>query len=200
MYNLGRTRPDFSLHTNICCFRLPLSERMADAPSKSDVEEQLRQTTDAMSARLSSLRDEVATTGTSVRDWMKENPLKSVGGMLAAGLAVGLLFGGSKKRRRRRHQQLIDQYMDALTDEVEEARSRGEEPSKALDKALRDRVPLVVYTSQPDSPSKSGFLRTLLGESFEIVLRTALSLAARDAIESVLSNVNVEEMMEEDLS
>jgi hypothetical protein len=172
---------------------------MADTPRKSDVEQQLRQTADAMSSRLSSLREEVSTTGTSVRDWMKDNPLKSVGGMLAAGLAVGLLFGGSK-RRRRRHQKLIDQYIDALSDEVEAARDRGEEPAQALEKALRDRVPLVIYTSESDaSASSKGALRNLLGESLEIVLRTALSFAARDVIDSVLGAVNVEEIMDDDL-
>lgn len=172
---------------------------MADTPSKSDVEQQLHQTADAMSERLSSLRDEVSTTGSSVRDWITANPIKSVGGMLAAGLAVGLLFGGSTQRRRRRHQKLIDAYIDALADEVDEARARGEEPSKALDKALRDRVPLVVYTSESEASEQSGVVRNLIGESFEIVLRTALSLAARDVIESVLGNVNVDEMMNEDL-
>ena len=174
---------------------------MADTPRKSDVEQQLRQTADAMSSRLSSLRDEVSTTGTSLRDWMRDNPLQSVGGMLAVGLAVGLAFGGSKRRRRRRHQKLIDQYVDALSDEMEAARDRGEEPSQALEKALRDRVPLVIYTSESDPPAQSaGFLRNMLGESVEIVLRTALSLVARDAIDSVLGNANVEEMMGEDLS
>ena len=172
---------------------------MADTPRKSDVEEQLRQSADAMSERLSSLREEVSTTGSSARDWMRANPLKSVGGMLAAGLAVGLLFGGSKRRRRRRHQKLIDQYVDALADELDDARARGEEPSKALDKALRDRVPLVVYTSESDAAPKSGgFLRNLLGQSVRIVVRSALSVAARDLVASMLEDTGIEEVVPDD--
>jgi hypothetical protein len=171
---------------------------MDDKPKKSDVEARLRQTADAMSERFASLQDEVSSTGSDVRDWIVDNPVKSVGGMLAAGLAVGVLFGGTRRTRRRRHQKLIDNYLDALTREVEEAKAKGEEPEKALDKALRDRVPLVVYAGGDDT-QEAGFLRTLFQEGFEVVFRTALSLAARDAIEAVLANANVEELIDEEM-
>jgi len=171
---------------------------MDDKPSKSDVEAQLRQAADAMSDRLASIQDEVSTTGDAVRTWIREHPLESVGIMLGAGLLVGLAFGGTRRKRRRRHQKLIDQYLDALTDEVEAARTQGDEPKQALDKALRDRVPLVVYTANGESDGP-GFLWNLFGESIEIVIRTALSLVARDLIETVIGNANMEEMMDEDL-
>lgn len=174
---------------------------MDSKPNKSEVEAKLHQTADAMSSRMASLREEVATTGTSVRDWVVANPVKSVGGMLAAGLAVGMLFGGSRRKRRRAHARLIDQYVDALSDELDDARRRGDEPGKALEKALRDRVPLVVYTGENASGGSRdrGFVANLLGESFEILFRTGLSLLARDVIEAVLANANVEDMMDDDL-
>ena len=57
--------------------------------TRADVGARLRETAEAMSDRFESLQDEVATTGTSVQDWVVQNPLKSVGGMLAAGVAGG---------------------------------------------------------------------------------------------------------------
>lgn len=172
---------------------------MDSKTNKSEVEAQLRQTADAMTDRIASLREEVESTGTSVRDWVVQHPVKSVGGMLVAGLVVGLAFGGSRRKRRKTHAKLIDQYLNALTDEVDEAQRRGEEPSKALDKALRDRVPLVVYTSGGRNRRESGFLRNLLSESFETVVRTAITLFARDAIEAILANSNLDEAIDEDL-
>ena len=67
--------------------------------TRADVEERLRETADAMADRFDSLQDEVSTTGSSLRDWVVQNPLKSVGGMLAAGVAVGALVGGGRSRR-----------------------------------------------------------------------------------------------------
>jgi len=171
---------------------------MDTKPNKSDVEARLQDTAEAMSNRFESLQDEVASTGTDVRAWVADNPVKSVGGMLAAGLAVGLLFGGTRKRRRRRHQKLIDQYLAALTAEVEAEADSGEEPSQALEKALRDRVPLVVYAGTDRSENEAGFLRTLLDEGAGVVVRTALSLVARDLIESMLEDAELAEMVDEE--
>ena len=167
--------------------------------NKTEVEARLRQTADAMSDRFASLQDEVSSTGMDVREWIVQNPVKSVGGMLAAGLAVGLLFGGSRRKRRRRHQKLIDSYLEALTQEVEAAKAKGEEPEKALDKALRDRVPLVVYSSANDDVQQAGFVRTVFQEGLGAIFRTAFSLIARDAIEAMLANVDIDEMLDDDM-
>ena len=175
---------------------------MDSQPTKSEVEARLRQTAETMSDRMSSLRSEVTSTGTDVRNWIVENPVKSVGGMLAAGLALGLLFGGSRRKRRRQHQKLIDGYLDALTEEVEGAKARGEEPQKALDKALRDRVPLVVYTSEGDGRRKkqAGFFRNLFGETIDVLLSTALSITRRGMLENVLGPEEVTALVGEDTS
>lgn len=172
---------------------------MESKSNKQDVESRLHETAEAMSDRLASLQDEMSSTGVSLQRWIVRNPVKSVGGMLAAGLAVGLFFGGGRRsRRRKKHAELIDTYLQALRDEVEEAVDRGEEPGPALDKALRDRVPLVVYSRQ-DGPRASSWGRHFLQESVEILFTTALSLVARQAIESVLDNVNLDDMIEEQL-
>lgn len=164
-------------------------------PSKSDVKAKLRQTADTMSSRLDDLRGEVTSTGSSVRDWLVQNPMASVGGMLAAGLVVGVLFGGGSKRRRRKaHAALIDQYVDALSDEVRQAAKKGTDPDQALEAALRDRVPLVVYTAAQQEPrgAANRLVRNVVGETFEVLLHTGLSLVLREVLETVLDDADVE--------
>jgi ElaB/YqjD/DUF883 family membrane-anchored ribosome-binding protein len=171
-------------------------------PNKADVESRLHQTAEAMSERLASLQDEVSSTGASLQKWIVRNPLKSVGGMLAAGLAVGLLFGGSRRtRRRKEHAELIDTYLEALRDEVEEHVDEGREPGPALDKALRDRVPLVVYNrhNRNGTQGATSWGRHLLREGAGIIMSTGLSLLAREAIETLLASLDVEGIIEEQL-
>lgn len=170
---------------------------MDSESKKADVEAQLNETAEAMSGRLDSIRDEVESTGVSIRNWVANNPLKSVGGMLAAGLAVGVLFGGGRsRRRRRRHQELVEEYLEALRAEVETAVDRGEEPGPALQKALRDRVPMIVY-SEEAGRSGGGWTR-LLGDSARIVFRTGVSLFARDILEGLLANTDIDELIDEE--
>ncbi len=173
---------------------------MESKSSKADVESRLNQTAEAMSDRLASIQEEVSSTGSSVREWIVENPAKSVGGMLATGLAVGLLFGGSRSRLRKEHSELVDTYLDALREEVESAVDEGDEPGPALENALRHRVPLVVY-SQDDGHATGGSSAdtSFLRQGAEIIFSTGLSLLARQVIESLLANVNVEEIVEEEL-
>jgi len=169
---------------------------MDSESKKADVEAQLNETAEAMSGRLASIQEEVESTGVSVRNWVANNPLKSVGGMLAAGLAVGVLFGGGRSRRRRRHQQLVEEYLEALRSEVETAVDRGEEPGPALQKALRDRVPMIVYSE--DNGRSGGGWTGLLGDSARIVFRTGLSLFARDILEGILADTNIDELIDEE--
>jgi hypothetical protein len=173
---------------------------MESKSSKADVESRLRQTAEAMSDRLASIQEEVSSTGVSIRDWIVRNPEKSVGGMLVAGLAVGLLFGGSRSTRRRRHEELIETYLDALREEVETAVDAGDEPGPALEKALRDRVPLVVYSRREGrAGGRSGWGGNLLREGAEIVFSTGLSLLAREVIESLLANLDVDEIVNDEM-
>lgn len=172
---------------------------MDSKSSKADVESRLHQTAEAMSDRLSSIQEEVSSTGVSLRKWIVQNPVKSVGGMLAAGLAVGVFFGGGHSRRRRKeHAQLIDTYLDALRQEVDQAVDRGEETGPALEKALRDRVPLVVYNAE-DTGRSRGADGGLLREAGQILFSTGLSLLAREVLDSLLSSLDVGDLIEEEL-
>lgn len=173
---------------------------MESQSNKADVESRLRQTADTMSERMESIQDEVASTGVSIRDWIARNPTKSVGGMLAAGLAVGLFFGKGRSAKRRKHADLVDSYLDALRDQVETAAETEEEFGPALEKALRDRVPLVVYTQEDrggNGQPEEG--RSFLREGAEIFFSTGLSILARQAIESLLANVDLQEVVEEEI-
>lgn len=166
---------------------------------KEDLQSRLHKTAEAMSDRLASLQGEVSSTGLSLQRWIVRNPLKSVGGMLVAGLAVGALFGGgNRSKRRKKHAELIDAYLKALRDEVEEAVDHGEEPGSAVDKALRDRVPLIVYSGRNETKRRdAGWSRFFLQEAVEILFSTGLSLLARRVIESVLDDIDIDALVEE---
>jgi ElaB/YqjD/DUF883 family membrane-anchored ribosome-binding protein len=173
---------------------------MDSKSSKADVESRLHQTAEAMSERLASIQDEVSSTGGALRTWIVKNPVKSVGGMLAAGVAVGLVFGGgSSRRRRKKHAQLVDTYLDALRQEVETAVDHGDEPGPALEKALRDRVPLVVYRSERGGGTSGSWMKSLIQETGEIVFSTGMSLLAREVIESLLDTLDIEDIIDEEL-
>lgn len=168
---------------------------MDSESTRADVEARLRATADAMSDRFASLQEEVS--GTSLREWVARNPLKSVGGMLAAGVAVGALFGG-RRSRRPAHAELLEQYVQALRAEVEEAVATGETPGQALEKVLRNRAPLVVYresdAAHGEARAGGGFLRDSLGFVFRLVAREVI----RDVILSYLDDTDIDEMLDEE--
>ena len=167
---------------------------MDSESTKADLEARLRETSDAMSDRFESLQEEVSSTSTSIRDWVVQNPLKSVGGMLAAGVAVGALFGGRGSRRRPEHGELLDQYKEALRAEVDEAVSGGDTPSEALKNAFEGRVPLVVLRNGSESPERTrsgGFF----GKTVGFVVRLAARELIRDVILSMLEDVDAGEIV-----
>jgi len=169
---------------------------MSSESPRADVEARLEETAEAMSDRLSSLEEEISATGTSLRDWVAQNPWKSVGGMLAAGVTVGMLFGGGS-RRRIRHSDLLDQYIEALGSEVDEAVAAGKTPGQALEEALRDQAPLV---SEQNGTGDSESSRSFLGEGVRFVLRTAFREVGRDLLLSLLDGSDVSEAVGDGLS
>ena len=164
--------------------------------TRADVEARLRETAEAMSDRFESLQDEVATTGTSVQDWVARNPLKSVGGMLAAGVVVGALLGG-RGARRPRHGALLDQYVQALRAEVDEAVAAGDTPGEALEEALRGRAPLVVYREGTGGRQDTEAGGGVLGQSLGFVARLAVREVLRDVVLSLLDSVDTGDLIGE---
>jgi hypothetical protein len=165
--------------------------------TRADVEARLRETAEAMSDRFESLQDEVSTTRTSLRDWVAQNPWKSIGGMLAAGVAVGALFGG-RGSRRPEQSELLDQYIQALRAEVEDGITTGDSPGEAVEKALRGRAPFVVYRGEDagGNGKKSG---SVLGQGLWFVSRLVFREVIRDAVLSWLDDADVGDMVDEEM-
>jgi len=162
---------------------------MDNEPSKADVEARLRQTAETMSDRMESIQEEVSTTGLSIRDWMAKNPLQSVGGMLAAGLAVGFLFGGHRSGASARQTHRGEVPLEALREATGEDEEGAPSPSG-------HRAPFVIYTGDE---GRGGSSNSLIRDGVRIVFRTGLSLLARDVIESVLADFDVEDVVDNDL-
>lgn len=145
------------------------------ALTKDDVEQELQLKENQIEQRITALQEEVASVAPTLRDAIFNHPVVSVGGALLAGLVVGLIFGGKKRRRSAPgidHHALVENYVDAV---VEEARHRvldGQSVDEAVQAALEDRVPLIVYES-PDSGGKQG----LLGTVTTLALRQVVPLA-----------------------
>lgn len=162
------------------------------AKSKADVEAELDSSSDAIQGRLDAIHDEITSTGSSIRSLLRKHPLASVGGSLLAGALVGWLLAGLGKRRlSKAHRQLLNDYVEALRDEVRTAVAGGEEVGAAVQDALRNRTPLIVYSE--DDRSK-GWLRQTAG----LVFDTALTLFIRDVLSGMLDGLSAEDMLETD--
>lgn len=150
--------------------------------TKADVKAEMHTRSESMGRRIDALEDEVTTAGLSLMQALKKRPLVSLGGAVLAGVALGLLLGGSKRRRARlesAHASLIKDYIDALSQDVRRAVDSGEEAGWAVRSALRDHVPLVVYRSDSSAEDSRGMLRS----GFDLVAKTAFSLFVRDVID-----------------
>ena len=66
------------------------------------------------------------------------------------------------------HRRLVDEYVDALVDDVRYAVTKGRDPDAAVREAVQDRVPLIIYDHGTDAQSP-GVLRTF----FDLLLKTA---------------------------
>lgn len=94
------------------------------------------------------------------------------------------MSGARRRRRQRTHDRLLDRYSQALTREVEAALADGTEPSEAVQDALRNRVPLVVFTAN-DSPRTSSSQRGILRETVGAILTTLVAEIIRGGVGNV---------------
>lgn len=171
---------------------------MEKALDKQQVLAQLDLKSEDINRRLDALHHEVSTTGQAVRSAIFENPLRSVGGAVAAGLLVGLMFGGSKKapkgkrgRAEQKHKALVDEYIQSIVDEASGAVRSGKDTADAVRRALRDRVPLIVY-SNANAEAQRGFV----ADAFDLVYKTALGFAVKFGIDYVTSKLNLDALAE----
>jgi ElaB/YqjD/DUF883 family membrane-anchored ribosome-binding protein len=173
-----------------------MPDRADEAPkvalTRDQLEAQLLERRASMQARIDALQDEVESTGLALHDAVERRPFAAVGASVAAGLVVGLLFGGRRHRRKgaASHRALIEQYIDTLVAEVRHAVARGKDADKAVAAALKNRVPLIVFS--PRDGARPGLLRDV----YAMMLQTALGFglkAAADFITHRLTPVEVQE-------
>jgi hypothetical protein len=170
---------------------------MDSESTRADVEAQLRDTAEAMSDRFDSLQEEMSTTGTSIQEWVARNPLKSAGGMLAAGLAVGALFGGGRSRGPERS-ELLDQYIQALRTEVDDAIAAGDTPGEALEKALQGRAPLVVYR-EGASTGEEASDESILGQSLGFATRLLAREVLKNVVLSLVEDTDIDDVLGDEI-
>lgn len=149
---------------------------MPDSSTKADVEARLHGTTAAIRDRIDAIEEEITTTGSALRRYLREHPLASVGGALVVGWLVGRLIGGGRKRRlSRAHRQLVENYIEAMRDEVRTSVADGAEVGEAVQEAFHNRAPLIVYG---DTDRGSGFFR----QAIELSLSAAVPLFVRNLL------------------
>ncbi|MEX0599970.1 MAG: hypothetical protein WD423_08470 [Rhodothermales bacterium] len=164
--------------------------RTSDPESKQAIERELAATKEAMIRRVQALEHEITSTPAAVVSALMKKPLLGVAGAVALGMGVGLFV----TRRKRRgsdmeplYRRLVDEYIEAASDEVRHHMKRGRSLREAMHVSFRDRAPLIVYESdgRPDR-SSGGFLSTI----GSVLSDVALSLAVRMAFDAALSKIN----------
>lgn len=170
---------------------------MANRPRPDELRRQLEEKKEAIHQRIDALQTEVVTTPESIKDAVASSPWVGVGAAVAAGLAVGLLFGGRKKkafdihRHQAPHRALVNRYVDAMVHEVRRAVDRGHDPDEAVREALEGRVPLIVVQRE-DHRDHPGFFR----QALDLTLKTALGFAVKTAIDVFAANLDVEQIQQ----
>ena len=181
---------------------------MESKPTKAELRARMEATSQTMSERLAALQDDLAGAGTSAADeartralalrdqarhTLQRRPLWSLGGAVAAGLAVGFLATrGRRDRLKARHRRLVEQYVDAVREDVVDAVERGRAADDAVTDALRNRVPFVIYeaASAAGDAQRAG-LAGALGDLLGFALRTTLSIALRDVLDDLLRDADL---------
>ena len=158
--------------------------------SREEVEAALEGTAQRIDQHIDGLKGDLQITKQDAKTSLYNHPLVSVGGSLAAGLLVGLIVGGSKKDTRSEyvHRLLVDEYMDAVADDVHYDVAHGDEPRAAVYKALQDRVPLIFYEEEPPA-SDRGFFK----QFFDLFVKTAFGFAVKTGLDYVTMQVGLEE-------
>jgi len=169
---------------------------------KDQVRAQLEAKSEEINYRLDAIQNEVATVGQAIRDAVYSHPLISIGGSIAAGLLVGFLLGGPGKRGKHanitgvedRYKSLIDEYVNAVAEEVKKHARTGIKADDAVRKALRDRVPVIFYevAQAQEGRRKQG----LLADTFELAYKTALGFAVKLGIDFVTSRLHLDALAE----
>ena len=162
----------------------------ADAPkpkrqlTRAEVEEQLRRRSESIDGHLDGLEREFKASGEEAQHaaerTVRQYTLAVLGGLGLAGAAVGYWL--VRRRRQRRtaaaSRTRMDDYLDAVREEVRAAARRGDDPGEAASRILEGHRPLVVR--ERAASDSRGFLRTVM----DLAGRTLVSLAVKYAVDA----------------
>lgn len=170
---------------------------MADDTSRSELQRQLADRRESIDRRIDVLEDEIVSAPEAIKSSLAKHPVVGLTGAIAAGVAVGLIFGARKKHKSRTapfHQRLVEQYIDAVGDDVRRRTRRGKDAAEAVRESLRDRAPVIVYSPRTSEPGgdELGFF----GRIGDIALKTALGFVVKSAIDFFTASINVKELQQ----
>ncbi|PSQ82837.1 MAG: hypothetical protein BRD40_02475 [Bacteroidetes bacterium QS_1_65_9] len=163
----------------------------SDAPepkrqlTKSEVQEQLRRRRASIDGHLEGVQQDLKAGGEQAQRGaerlVKRHTLAVLGGLGLAGAAVG--YALVRRRRTKREaaaRSWVDEYRDAVREEVRAAARRGEDPGAAAGRILEGHRPLVVREEGRNGGESQGLLRTVL----DLVGRTLVSVAVKYAVDA----------------
>ena len=175
---------------------------MSKLLAKKDVRVQLAAREETIALRLQGLQRELETTGDAIQTAIFAHPFVSTAGALAAGVTTGLVFGGRRKKRRKAdrqadrqadrpdvptsHRHLVDHYIDAVARNVQKAEAAGDDPQKAVRRALEGRVPVVAY-APASAQQEEGFFK----QGFDLAIKTAFGFAVRSGLDFVTDRLGL---------
>ena len=132
---------------------------------------------------------------TSVYDdaiaWIRERPLISIGGTLALGLLVGFLIRGRRNRGKELTElqsRLVRHYLEAMEDRIERAIGEGLSRREAIQEALEDGVPLIIYQGDGERTEKDSGGG---GSTLSFMLKTMFGFVLREVAEEFVHNLVV---------
>lgn len=164
---------------------------MSEETQKERLEQQLAERALSIRTRIDVLEEEIATTPAAILSKITANPYVGLGAMVTAGLAVGLIFGGRKTRRSRAespHRKLLDEYIDAIGEEIARDVARGRGPREAVQETLRRVAPVILYAPQKGDKQAD---RSVFREIGWFALQSALGFAIKMAGDMLLAGVQV---------
>lgn len=170
---------------------------MPEETTRIQLQMQLSERKDAIERRIDEIEDEITGAPAAIVDAIRRHPLVGIAGAVLTGVTIGFLVTARRRRAKLPaiHRQLVEQYIDAVVDEVRRKVRRGKNPEEAVQDALRDRAPVIIYapdTSEPDSQSSRGFIR----DSLDIMLKSALGFAVKSAFDFFTARINLEELQQ----
>lgn len=169
---------------------------MAQENSTSNIRRELDAKEDQIKRRLDALEGEIVSTPAAIKSAIMKNPLLGIGGAVAVGAVIGLIYGVRKKGRSPLapdHEALIDRYISAVADEVSRGVRRGRDPEDVVRKSLKGRAPVIVYTPGPvesGHPDSKGMLRQL----GDLTLKTALGFAVKAAVDLLTASIDIKKI------